>query len=144
MDFNVGKSVKQLDNELNSKLNAMLTQWNLTRSQFFILTFLMINANQEISQKDIELAFHLKNPTVSGIVKLLEKNGFIKRQVNPADKRYNLLFLTGKSRALKPLIFKFMRNSDRQILKGFSEKEKKQLENFLERMIKNISGTRDL
>ena len=143
MDFSVGKSIKRLDNLLNSNLNVMLKQWDLTRSQFFILTYLMDNPEKNISQKDIELAFQLKNPTVTGMVKLMEEKGFIERKVNPADKRSNLLLLTKKGRSLKPFILKFIRSVDEQILKGFSDEEKIELENFLGRIIENVSGNRD-
>lgn len=139
MDFRIGKNIKKLNNILDCKLNTALKKWNLTRSQFFIITYLMMNTDKDISQKDIEEAFQLKNPTVTGLVRLLEKKGFIERRVHPKDKRSNLLILTEKGRKLKPQVYGSVKRADEQILKGFSEEEKKQLENFLDRMIKNVT-----
>ncbi len=43
-----------------------------------------MNEGKEIFQKDIEAEFNIRRSTATGILKLMEKNGFINRQTSAA------------------------------------------------------------
>jgi DNA-binding MarR family transcriptional regulator len=60
------------------------SEGQLTIMQNWIIGFLDMNEGKEIFQKDIEAEFNIRRSTATGILKLMEKNGFINRQTSAA------------------------------------------------------------
>ena len=110
----------------------------MTGSGGWIISYIAENYNRDVFQRDLEKEFDITRSTASKNVDLLVENGFIKREPVDYDARLKKLVLTEKARE----VFKIMR-SDRavledQMLKGFSEEEKKQLRVFLKRLSSNL------
>lgn len=59
-----------------------------------VLGFLYMNQEKAIHQRDLEAAFQVGRSSVSGVVKLMEKKGYITRQSDPGDARLKRLSLT--------------------------------------------------
>jgi MarR family transcriptional regulator for hemolysin len=70
----------------------------------------------------------------------LEKNGYVSRMADDKDARRNRVTLTDKGRRAVDLGGESFRAVDRQMLAGFSEEEKTQLNGFLIRMLENLGG----
>ena len=68
-----------------SMTNA-LAQMDLTAAQGHIMGYLA-HQKQPPCPKDIEEAFHLSHPTVSGLLSRMEKKGFIELRPDPNDRR---------------------------------------------------------
>lgn len=51
-------------------------------------------ANQPVYQRDLEETFHITRSSVTGIVQLMERKGYIQRRSVPGDGRLKELFLT--------------------------------------------------
>ena len=110
----------------------------MTGSGGWIISYIAENYNRDVFQRDLEKEFDITRSTASKNVDLLVENGFIEREAVDYDARLKKLVLTEKARE----VFKIMR-SDRavledQMLKGFSEEEKKQLRVFLKRLSSNL------
>ncbi|MDY5021515.1 MAG: helix-turn-helix domain-containing protein [Blautia sp.] len=73
----------------------------LTQMQGWIIHYIYTNPDKDIFQKDIEAYFHIASSTATGILKLMEKNGFLIRKAHPLDARMKILTLTDKSIALQ-------------------------------------------
>lgn len=69
----------------------------LTQMQGWIIHYIFRHPDKEIFQKDIEAYFHIASSTATGILKLMEKNGYIIRKSHPRDARLKILTLTDKS-----------------------------------------------
>lgn len=139
-EIDIGKFIKVFNNMLDSKANRDFRKWDLTCSQHAIIVYLFDHQSVETTQRDLEQTFSLKNPTVTGLLNLLESKGMIQRVPNPKDRRSNLIKLTDKSLSLeKPLTASRMRAED-AILKGFSQEEKQQLESYMIRLMDNIQS----
>ena len=139
-EIDVGKFVKIFNNMLDSKANRDFRKWDLTCSQHAIIAYLYDNQSVETTQRDLEETFSLKNPTVTGLLNLLENKGMIQRVTNPKDRRSNIIKLTEKSRALEKQLTASRKMAEDAFLKGFSPDEKQQLESFMRRLMDNIQN----
>ena len=75
----IGFTVKQINNIYEKDLNERIKKLSITSSQCAVLDFLFHTDKDEVNQCDVEKALSLKNPTVTGILKRLDENGFINR-----------------------------------------------------------------
>ena len=99
----VGFEVRTLDNLLFRQMIAFAARRGideLTVMHGWILGFLCDNPDRDIFQKDIEVEFSIGRSTVTGILQLMEKKGFICRQSVPHDRRLKKLVLTEKGRTI--------------------------------------------
>ena len=139
-EIDVGKFVKIFNNMLDSKANRDFRKWDLTCSQHAIIAYLYDHQSVETTQRDLEETFSLKNPTVTGLLNLLENKGMIQRVTNPKDRRSNIIKLTEKSLALEKQLTASRKMAEDAILKGFTPDEKQQLESFMRRLMDNIQN----
>lgn len=72
------------------------------------------------------------------MINRLENKGLIQRIENNKDKRVKNLFITKKTKLLNKEWKDLLDHSDSVALQGFSQEEKRDLENYLERIIKNL------
>ena len=139
-EIDIGKYIKIINNMLDSKANRDFRKWDLTCSQHAIIAYLFDHKSVETTQRDLEETFSLKNPTVTGLLNLLEKKGMIQRVTNPKDRRSNIIKLTDKSLALEKQLTASRKMAEDAILKGFTPDEKQQLESFMRRLMDNIQN----
>ena len=137
-NFIIGKLIKQLHIALENNFNKFSKKYKLTSSQMDILIFLLHNEDKIVNQRDIENFLSLSNPTIAGTLLRLEKKGFIIRKINSKDKRYKEIYLTDKSRELKDIIFKYIRDNDNKMFSNMSEEEKENLKNIITKILNNI------
>lgn len=137
-NFIIGKLIKQLHIALENNFNKFYKKYKLTSSQMDILIFLLHNENKIVNQRDIENFLSLSNPTIAGTLLRLEKKGFIIRKISSKDKRYKEIYLTDKSRELKDIIFKYIRDNDNKMFSNMSEEEKENLKNIITKILNNI------
>ena len=139
-EIDIGKFVKIINNMLDSKANRDFRKWDLTCSQHAIIAYLFDHQSVETTQRDLEETFSLKNPTVTGLLNLLENKGMIQRVTNPKDRRSNIIKLTEKSLSLEKQLTASRKMAEEAILKGFTSDEKQQLESFMRRLMDNIQN----
>ncbi len=139
-EIDIGKFVKIINNMLDSKANRDFRKWDLTCSQHAIIAYLFDHQSVETTQRDLEETFSLKNPTVTGLLNLLENKGMIQRVTNPKDRRSNIIKLTEKSLALEKQLTGSRKMAEDAILKGFTPDEKQQLESYMIRLMDNIQN----
>ena len=116
-----------------------LAEMDLTAAQGHIMGYLA-HRKQPPCSRDIEEAFHLSHPTVSGLLARLEKKGFIEFRADPEDRRCKRIYVLPKGRECNERIHNTILDNERQIVQGFSEEEQTQFAAFLERAIQNMGG----
>ena len=70
--------------------------------------------HREVYQKDIEEEFRIRKSTATGILQLMEKNGFISRESSKKDARLKRIVPTPKAEALRPEILEHIRDTEKQ------------------------------
>lgn len=111
---------------------------SVTGTNGWIIGYLADNEDSDIFQKDIEREFDITRSTASKVIDLMEQKGLVERQTVPQDARLRKLVLTDKSRQLVNLIYIDKSNLEQTLTKGFSEKEKATLTEYILRMRNNL------
>lgn len=96
----LGFKIKTLDNLFFRNMFFYETRQKgldeVTVMHGWILGFLYDNSHRDVFQKDIESEFSIARSTVTSIVKLMEKKGYIRRETAAEDARLKKLVLTEK------------------------------------------------
>ncbi len=127
--------IKKLSLEIDKLSNPILDPHNLTHSQYKILKFLLISPENSVRQVDVERYFSMTNPTVTGLVKTLEKKGLIERKINPDDSRSKILCPTQKTIAMKDLLYKLGDSLERKLTDVLTHDEREILIRLLKKLL---------
>ena len=117
-------------------VNQLLAPYHLSSSQFRILMILYKSPDCSVRQTDIEAAFSMTNPTVTGLVHSLEKNGLVKKIANPEDKRSRFLVLTEYAESRRNEFLSLADSIEKEMTDGLSETETAVLSELLLKVIK--------
>lgn len=122
----IGIEVKRLDNEIHSRMAVYRSekgQGELTMMQSWILGFIYRNSQREIFQKDIEAKFSIARSTATGILQLMEKNGYIRRISLPRDARMKKLELTPKGIQMQEITLENIQRMENKLREGISQED---------------------
>ncbi len=132
-----GHLARILHASADQRITAALAEMDLTAAQGHILGYLH-HCKQPPCPRDMETAFQLSHPTVSGLLSRLEKKGFIQLRADEADRRCKRIYLLPKGEQCNERIHSLMENFEARIVQGFSQEEKETLTALLKRAIHNI------
>lgn len=121
-----------------SMTNA-LAQMDLTAAQGRIMGYIA-HRKQPPCSRDIEEAFQLSHPTVSGLLARLEKKGFIEFRADEKDRRCKRIYMHQKGQECMETMHRTIRENEELLVRGFSEEEKELFRSFLSRSIENMGA----
>ena len=106
-EFALIGTINALGKKIRRFCDRNAARLGLTGTQGHVLCFIFIVSQwQDIYQRDIEEEFEISRSTATGILKLLERDGFIERVSVPADARLKKIVLTPKAKELQPLVIR--------------------------------------
>lgn len=98
---NIGKLIHAVDVKLKRKIDRLAAEFDLTSVQFFVMEFIhQTPKDKDIFQKDLEAALQVRRSTISNVLGLLEKKGYIIRLAVSSDARLKKLALTPSGEAV--------------------------------------------
>lgn len=113
-------------------------------SDIALFTLQIIYESKECIQNDLAEKLSLPKQTICSILDNFEKKGYIKRQINPEDKRNRLISLTKKGTIFAKPIIEDLENLYRSVLKCLSDEDikkysdcQKEIIKFMESYFKN-------
>ena len=112
------------------------------KSQNMILMHLY-NSDSELSQKDIAKHFEISPAAVAVSLKKLEYGGYIERNLNKDDNRFNKISITEKGKEVVLYSRKVFEETDEKAFLGITDEERATLTALLDKVIlnlKDISG----
>lgn len=118
-------------------MNEALSSMDLTSAQGHLMGFLA-HSDQPPCARDLEEAFHLSHPTVSGLLSRLERKEFLEFRPDPSDRRCKRIYILPKGRECLEVMEATIRNNEKRLLRGFSPEEQKQFADYLTRAIQNF------
>lgn len=121
---------------IDKKMNQYLLPYHLSHSQFRILMILYKSKTNSLRQIDIERLLSMTNPTVTGLIKNLEKNNYIKKIKNPNDKRSHLLILSDHAMDIKDELISLADRIEKEMTNPLSHDEINHLCHLLNKMMK--------
>ena len=128
--------LKNLALEFDKFANPILSTYNLTPTQYKVLKYLYNNDN--VIGLDIQNAFSMTNPTVTGILQNMESGGWIIRNPNPNDSRSKIIVLTDKALSKKEEFYQLGENLEKIFTKDLTITEQKELIILLNKMMEGI------
>ena len=94
--------VRRVNNLIFRKINQFHRENNVdnvTPMHDWIMSYLYWHKNEPVYQRDIEREFSITRSTVTNILQLMERKGYIERQSVPQDARLKRLILTEEGAA---------------------------------------------
>lgn len=123
------------DQAMSNALAAM----ELTAAQGHIMGYLA-HRKDPPCPRDLEEAFHLSHPTVSGLLSRLEKKDFIALRTDENDRRCKRIYVLPKGREYQETMHKTILANEEKLVQGFTDEEKEQFAQLLNRAIRNMGG----
>ena len=141
-NMHTGRLVRMLNHQLkrNQKPEEAVEDDELTPMQRHILNYILLETlYRDIYQKNLEEEFQVRKSTVSGILKLIEKNGFIYRESVKEDARLKRILPTKKAEALRPSILEHIHETEIRMTEGVSEQDLFLCKKVLYQMCQNLA-----
>ncbi|MDD3027728.1 MAG: MarR family transcriptional regulator [Erysipelotrichaceae bacterium] len=123
MEYDVGKEITNLSNQIKRNMGILSKKTGLSGTQGHVLHFIIVKEKEGLIQKDIEEEFNLRPATATGILKNLERDGYIIRTPSKDDARHKTITLDQKSLAISSQIAQEVANFDRQLTSDLSPEE---------------------
>ena len=131
--YSIDQAIKEYRKYAQNQISAVIP--NITLDQ--ILTLIIISKETEVSQKELAQTLFKDYASITRIIELLVKKGFLSRSINQIDRRKFILKLTLKGNnaltKLTPIIFENRRNA----LESLTDKEMKNLKIALNKITNN-------
>lgn len=140
----IGVKFAVIHRAFRRELDQLLREKDLTGAQFGALRaldYLERERGGEISQRDIEEISHSAHPTMTEILKKLEKKGFIETRPSETDRRCKAIRQTERSRELGRDMSRVDEETYAKFCAGLSGEQRADLENMLDILLRNACGS---
>jgi len=125
-EMRVAPSIRRMDHMLarNMEFHARSIGYDeLTLMHGWIIRYLHANRNKDIFQKDIEKQFGVGRSTVTNIIQLMEKKGYLQREAVEKDARLKKLVLAEKGLELHEQMQHLVEQLNEETLIGITDEE---------------------
>ena len=126
--------------KLNVDAELRRRGYDVTPVQSQALVYLFKHREENITQRDLEKALHLKPSTINGIVERLLEKEYITRCTSPTDGRCRLLHLAPTGEELVNSFREALDQTDKAVLADLNIEEQAVLEGFLKRIIASLEN----
>ena len=132
--------INALSKKMRRFCDHSAAEMGLTGTQGQVLCYIFIKSQwQDIYQRDIEDMFEIRRSTATGILKLLERDGYIERVSVPTDARLKKIVLTAKAEELQTLVIRETERIEKLLKTGLSEEEVNFYIRLSDRICNNIA-----
>ena len=136
-------TIKSLDNYFKRLIdrNAGEISNELTGMQLAIIARIGVaHENENVFQKDIEEEFNIRGSNITRILKVLEKEKYVRRVRIPDDERFKKLTLTEKSLDIYSKIEDNLFKNEEIAIKNLTAEEIAAFMNVAHKIMKNVSN----
>ena len=122
----IGPEIHCADLKLSRNLSAHVRKSGVdevTMMHGWIIRYLYENREQDIFQKDIEQRFAVGRSTVTNLLQLMEKKGFVRRESVKQDARLKKVILTEKGITSQESFEDIVEHIEEELSEGISEEE---------------------
>lgn len=123
----IGHEIKAIDHVMQRTMFRTASDAGIDKVTImhgWIMKYLQENKDKDIYQKDIESFFAISRSTVTNILKLMEKKGYILRVSVDSDARLKKITLTEKGLEVNALIKQAVLENERRLNSILSEDER--------------------
>lgn len=139
-DTLIGREISIFDKRIHRAIGKEAAKYGITDVQSRILGFIQHNADKrDIFQKDIEEHLDIRRSSVTSVLQLMEKNGYIKRVSVSEDARLKKIILTEKGLKTQKCIFDFILKFEKSLRDELSDDEFRTLIDLINRLSSKIA-----
>ena len=136
-----GRLINMVSHQLKRQMRFHREESELTSMQNRVLHYILFQGlDHDIYQRDIEKEFQIRRSTASGILQLLEKNGFVVRESVEWDARLKKIVPTEKAEGVREEILSNISSMEKILKQGISKEDMKICKNVLAQMSENLLG----
>ena len=121
----------------NARAQEMLVETGIPRGQAMVLIELC--HNQGVTHSELAKILMVSLPTMSNLLKRMEKSGFIERRRDKDDQRVSRVYVKDSGLDKEGLMLDKILNLQEEILGGISPKERQIFREMLERVLERLS-----
>ncbi len=118
------------------KVDKKLEKYNLVKGQAKLLS--VIKENDGATQNSLADLLNVRYSSMSERLIKLEVLGYITRIIDDDNMKYKRIYITPEGKKAATQCNRILNEFNENMYKGFSKKDVKQLESYLEKIIKNI------
>lgn len=118
--------------------DKLISQVNMHRNQHRILMNLAREGTQ-LSQKELAKRLEISTAAVAVMLKKLETEGYILKELSKEDNRFNEITITEKGREAVDKTYRYFNDIDKVMFDGLSKEELLVLEKCFSKMSDNLS-----
>lgn len=133
--------IRRVDNLIFRKINQFHRENNVdnvTPMHDWIMSYLYWHKNDSVYQRDIEREFSITRSTVTNILQLMERKGYIQRQSVPQDARLKRLILTEEGVRVHEKTMLSLHQTDEFVAGLLTEEENAELLRLLNKLRKGL------
>ncbi|OBZ11123.1 MarR family transcriptional regulator [Bacillus sp. FJAT-26390] len=132
-----GQYISAIYRHMQILITAELAPYRIGSGQYIFL--MAIASQQPITQKALSEKLLIDKTTTAKAIAKLEAEGYVRREVDPADNRYQLLYLTESGRDVVPKVQEALDRVKSRTRKGIADEEYDLLINSLKIVLRNLS-----
>ena len=138
-EVHIGKKINGFSKRIGRRISKEAAQYGLTGVQARILGFVYYKSDKrDIFQRDIEEELDIRRSSVTSVLQLMEKNGYIQRVSVSEDARLKKIILTEKGLDIQKNVYDFILKIEKSLRDELSEDEMKILVNLIDRLSKKF------
>ena len=137
MNRELNEYFREITQGCYAKVEEKLDKYGIVKAQAQLL--LLIKDNDGCTQKDLANYVGVKYSSMSERIDKLEKNGYIERATDEDNLKYKRIFITKEGKTAAVQCRRILNDIEETLYKGFTKKDKAQLEDYLNKMIANIN-----
>ncbi|MDD7390806.1 MAG: MarR family transcriptional regulator [Lachnospiraceae bacterium] len=139
MEYRVGFEIKKLSNLIKKQIDRLSAESGLTGFQGYLMGYLIREGGRrDLFQRDVEKHLEISRASVTSILQLLEKNGFVRRESVETDARLKKIAVTEKGYQANDRILNSLDQMESNLKEGISTEEMEIFISVMERIKKNL------
>lgn len=132
-----GQYISAIYRHMQVVISAELAPYRIGSGQYIFL--MAIASGQPITQKALSEKLLIDKTTTAKAIAKLESEGYVRREVDPADNRYQLIYLTEAGQVVVPKVQEALNRVKSKTRKGISDEEYDVLLVLLKTVLRNLS-----
>jgi len=138
-EASIGYHVVPTAHALQRALNEELAPLGVTYRQWQVLAWLV--RDPDVCQADLARHMHIEGPTLAGILHRMERDGWLRREAYPDDKRCNRLVLQPAAEPLWRKMAAAGRRVRRRAMRGITREQFEAMRQVLGHVRANLERT---
>lgn len=138
----IGFEIRRLDHILGRNMQAHVRAAGIdevTLMHGWIIRYLYTNQDKDVFQKDIEQYFSIGRSTVTNIIQLMERKGYIARESVEHDARLKKVVLTEKGIRNQEMLEDLVESLDTRLVDGITDEELYVFYSVIEKLKRNLT-----